>query len=325
MLILIIVFSINSIFSQEIKKVGISLSDLNADRWLKETVFMEREFESEGIKPYRRIANQDPTLQFKQCVELIDSGCKVIIIVASDSKRTGIIADEANKRKVKIVCYDRLILNSKPDYYVSFDNIKIGEMQANYAVERAPEGNYVVLSGPESDYNAVLFRKGEMNVLKPLIDKGKINLVFDPILPEWNSMIAFSALQDKYEDANFKVDAILGTNDKLAAGAIMYMEMLSKEFNIVITGMDASLDGCRNIIAGKQSMSIFKPGENLAKETVALTLNLLNNKPIITDKTVNNFDSDIPAILLEPVIITKKNINSLIVEKYKYWTREEIY
>lgn len=321
----VLLISFSTMFAQDVKKVGLCLSDLNADRWMKEALMMKEQFARNGVEFYQRIADKQPEIQYKQSIELMDMGCKVLIVVATNAMSVAKIVDEANERGVKVICYDRLILNCKPDYYVSFNNVGIGELQAKFALEKKPKGSYIVLTGPVWDFNAVLFNKGVMNVLKPHIKSGDVNLLFSPVLNAWNSMEVFSLMQDEFSNTDVMVDAIIGTQDKLASGAILYLEMFNKDMGkIVITGMDASLDGCRNIMEGKQAMSVFKPFNELVNQTVKITLSILKDKKVETNNTVNNYKIDVPSYLVDPVVITKDNMKELIVEKYKYWTAEDV-
>lgn len=161
-------------------RVGLSLHGQNDERWVKDKLTMLAEARKRGIDLRVQVGDQTAEKQQAQCEDLIAQGIKVLILSAQDATAAAAIIDRAAKAGVQVICYDRLVLNSPHDYfYLSFDSVKVGELQGETLARKAPKGNYVFLRGDTRDNNARLVYEGQLKALKPLIDRGAINVVLD--------------------------------------------------------------------------------------------------------------------------------------------------
>src|SRR5690606_6595600 len=173
--------------------------------------------------------------------------------------------------------YDRLILSDGLDFYVSFNNTRVGNLQAEYVLKKVPRGKYLIVNGQTTDYNAVLFRKGQMEVLQPHIDAGEIEIVADIVLNEWSEIEALMRIDELFPTTTLKPDAIIAANDALATGTLQAMpaDLLGR---VIVTGQDAELMAIRNIISGNQTMTVYKPIRELAYRAAEVAMDFARGK-----------------------------------------------
>jgi D-xylose transport system substrate-binding protein len=300
--------------TKEPLKIGFSVGDFSSDRWSQEPQIFQDEATSLGSEVLFEYAYGDANQQIEQVRKLISSGIQVLIIFPTNADDWAPIIKEAHKAGIKVIAYERMLKNAGADYYFSFINEDVGRQQAQYAVDHRPKGNYILLGGPTSDNNSLLFMQGQKEVLKPYIDKGDIKILLEKHLATWNSIDAYNEIQAFLENNKVKIDAILAANDELAGGSIMALEMVQDSFDMIITGQDASVGGCQNIINGRQSMTVYKSIRNLAKETAQASVKLAKGEKITnaTDK-VNDGKYDIPAVLLKTVVVDKNNLQETVI------------
>jgi D-xylose transport system substrate-binding protein len=220
--------------------------------------------------------------------------------------------------------YDRLIRNSDVNLYVSFDNVKVGETQARYLLDRAPKGNYVLIGGSPTDNNARLFRQGQMNVLQPAIDRGDIKIVADQWAREWLASEALKHTENALTQSGNNIAAVVASNDGTAGGAIRALEEQQLAGRVVVSGQDAELAAIQRIVGGTQVMTVYKPVQHLARQAAEAAVKLARRESVESKSTVNNGFKEIPSILLEPIIVDKNNVMETIVSD-GYHKMEDIY
>jgi len=314
---------IKLISNEEKPYVGFVLDTLKDERWYKDKKLFEEEVKRLGGQVKTLAANGLDDIQVKQAELLIKEGVDVLVIVPHDAEKASEIIKLAHQKKVKVISYDRLIKNSQVDYYISFDNEKVGKLQASEIIQRTPKGNFVYLGGAESDNNAVLLRRGAMNILQPLIDKGDITLVYDHYTEEWDPKLAKENMKTALKKNN-KVDAIIAANDGIAGGALNALASAGLGEKVPVSGQDAELEAMRRIIKGTQTMSVYKPINLLATKSAEVAIKVAKGETIETDKKINNGKMDVPSILLEPISVTKENIRETVI-KDGYLTEEEVF
>lgn len=300
---------------QESPKIGFSLGDFSSDRLSQEPELFEEEVTSLGGTASFEYGYGDPVQQLEQARNLISSGMKVLLVFPTDGDQWSEVVDEAHEAGVIVVAYERMLTNSDVDYYFSFFNENVGRQQAQYAVDQCPTGNYILLGGPVSDNNSLLFMKGQKEILQPYIESGDINILLEKHLDTWNSIDAYNELQAFMEaNSDVKIDAILAANDELAGGCIMALDMMLGEWDILITGQDASVGGCQNILDGKQGMTVYKPIKNLASTAAQAAVKLAKGEELDNiNNTLNNGLKDVPSILLETIVVDKDNIQETVI------------
>jgi len=307
-------------------KVGLSLPTQREERWVKDKQVMEAEAKKAGIDLRVQVTDNDAAKQVAQCENLISQGVKVLILAPHDASSAAVIIDKAAKAGIRVISYDRLVTNSPLDYYyLSFDNVKVGELQGEFITRKVPKGSYIVLAGSPTDNNAKLFREGAMKFIKPLADKGDIKIVMDQFVKDWQPSEAQKLCEQALTANQNKVDAVLAPNDGTAGGCIQALAAQGLAGKVPITGQDAELAGAIRIVQGTQSMTIFKDTRELGKRAIQMALELANGKPIDTQgRTVNNGKKDVPSVLLTPFIVTKDNLDEQLI-KSGYLTREKVY
>ena len=219
-----------------------------------------------GAKVSVQSADASEERQISQIENLISRGVDVIVIVPFNSKTLGNVVAEAKKAGIKVVSYDRLILDADVDAYISFDNEKVGEMQAQGVFNAQPKGNYFLLGGAPTDNNAKMLREGQMKMLKPAIDKGDIKVVGQQWVPEWSASTALRIIEDALTANNNKIDAIVASNDGTAGGAIQALAAQNMAGKVPVSGQDADLAAVKRVMAGTQTMTVYKPLKLIAGE-----------------------------------------------------------
>lgn len=304
--------------------IGFALDTLKEERWYKDKKIFEDEVKELGGKVKTLAANGIDDVQIKQAELLIEEGVDVLVVVPHDAEASAKIVDMAHKANIKVISYDRLIKNADVDYYISFDNEKVGELQAAEITKRVPKGNYVYIGGAESDNNAILFRKGAMKVLQPYLDKGDIKLVYDKYTDEWKPQNAEANMKEAIKASNGNIQAVVAANDGTAGGVINALSSVNKSGKVPVSGQDAELNGIKRIVSGKQTMTVYKSINQIAEQAAELAIKTAKNEKITTDTTVDNGKIDVPSILLEPVPVTKETIDETVI-KDGHFTKEEVY
>ncbi len=306
-------------------KIGLSLDTLKEERWQHDRDLFVAKAKEMGVDVLVQAANSNDALQNSQAENLLTEGVNVLVVVPHNGKSCATIVEAAHKSGVPVIAYDRLIMDSDLDLYISFDNVKVGEYQADYLVKRKPKGNYVLIGGAPTDNNALLFRKGQMNVLEPLVKNGDIKIVADQWADDWLPVKALQIMENALTKNHNQVDAVVVSNDATAGGAIQALAEQNLAGKVLVSGQDADLAGCQRIVAGTQSMTVYKPIKKLAEKAAEIAVAMANKQPL-TDptSTVNNGKKDVTSILIEPVEVDKANMDSTVIAD-GYQKKEDVY
>ena len=303
-------------------KIGLSLDTLKEERWQRDRDLFLKAAEKLGAEVLVQAANSDDSLQNAQAENLLTQGVQVLVVVPHNAKTTATIVESAHKMGVPVIAYDRLIRDSDLDYYVTFDPVRVGELQAEYAVQHKPTGNYVLIGGAPTDNNAVLVREGQLKVLKPLIDKGDIKVVGDQWAKDWQPVEALKIMENALTRNQNKVDAVVVSNDGTAGGVIQALGEQKLTGKVLVTGQDADLAACQRIVAGTQTMTVYKPIKTIATDAANLAVAMAKgDTPTFTSK-MNNGRKDVDTILLEPTALTKQNVD--LVVKDGFYTQAQV-
>lgn len=305
-------------------KIGLSMDDLRLERWQHDRDLFVAKAKELGAEVVVQSANGDDQTQFSQCENLISQGVNVLVIIPHNGEAMAPIIEQAHKAGIKVLSYDRLITKSDVDYYISFDNIKVGEMQAESIVKRAPKGNYFLMGGSPTDNNAKMFRAGQMKVLQPLIDKGDIKVIGDQWAKDWLPEEALKIMENALTANNNKIDAVVASNDSTAGGAIQALMAQGLGGKVPISGQDAELAACQRIVEGLQTMTVYKPITILANAAADVAVKLGKGETPKSDGVVNNGKIDVPSVLLAPVAVDAGNIATTVI-KDGFNKLEEVY
>jgi D-xylose transport system substrate-binding protein len=297
------------------QKVGVLLPDTKSSvRWESfDRPLLQAAFKSAGVPVTINNAQGDKSTQQQQAEQLITNGAKVLLLVNLDSGSGAAIEANAASRGVKVIDYDRLTLKGQAAYYVSFDNVKVGELQGQGLVKclgSAAKPAIAELNGSPTDNNATLFKQGYDSVLKPLYSSGKATKVADQSVPDWDNQKALTIFEQMLQKANNKIDGVLAANDGLGNSAISAIKA-RKLKQLPVTGQDATPQGIQNILSGDQCMTVYKAVKKEADAASKLAIALATGKQpeagLVNGKT-NDTARDVPSVLLTPQAITKDNI-----------------
>ena len=302
-------------------KVAVLLPDSKSSvRW--ETVdrpFLKKAFDAAGVQSTIENAEGDKSTQQQQAEQAITNGAKVILLVNLDSGSGAAIAANAKSRGVKVIDYDRLTLNGDSDYYVSFDNEKVGQLQGQGLVDCLSKSgggstpNIAELNGSPTDNNATLFKKGYDSVLQPKFDDGSFKKVADQSVPDWDNQKALTIFEQMLQKTSNKIDGVLAANDGLGNAAISAIKQRKLD-QIPVTGQDATLQGIQNIVMGDQCMTVYKAIKKEADAAAKIAIALAKGETPQVSGSINNGKKDMPAQFEEPVAVTKDNIKDYLGE-----------
>src|SRR5438874_3369234 len=186
-------------------------------------------------------------------------------------------------------------------------------MHADYALEHVPKGNYLLIGGSPTDYNAILLRKGQETILKPAIARGDIKIVSAQFAREWKPEEALRITEDALTKTGNKIDAIVASNDGTAGGAISALEAAGLAGKVLVTGQDAQRDAVQRIVKGSQTMTVYKPIQPLAFGAVDAAVKLARKQPVETRDKINNGKKEVPAILIPAIAVDKSNVDSTVI------------
>ena len=303
--------------------IGMSTDDFRLERWQKDRDIFVKKAENLGAKVFVQSANGDASAQISQIENMINRNVDVLVIIPFNGEVLGNVIAEAKKEGIKVLAYDRLINNADIDFYVSFDNEKVGELQAKSVVEAKPEGNYFLMGGSPVDNNAKLFRKGQMKVLQPLIDSGKIKVVGDQWVDSWLAEKALQIMENALTANKNNIDAV-ASNDATAGGAIQALSAQGLSGKVAISGQDADLAAIKRIVDGTQTMTVYKPITKLADKAAEIAVTLGKNEKPTPNAELNNGLKNVPSYLLDPIAVNKDNIDDTII-KDGFHTKDAIY
>jgi D-xylose transport system substrate-binding protein len=253
--------------------------------------------------------------QLEQVREMLRGNIDVLVIVPVDSRQASEIVCLAHEHDIRVIAYDRIVNDCDLDFYVSFDNMRVGEIQAEYLTRMKPEGYYALLGGDRGDNNSILLRLGHMNVLQPFVESGKVSIAVDQYVNDWSSDEAFRIIDNYLESNPGKLDAIVASNDNLADGA--YQALLKHDLNgrVLLSGQDAEVEACRRIAQGQQTMTVYKYIETLASVAASAAISLAKGDPVMnTQLSINNGAVMVPSILLSSMVsVHPENIRMTVI------------
>ena len=296
--------------------IGLSLDTLKEARWQADRdMFVKRAGEL-GARVLVLAANGDDTVQISDVEKLLTNRVDVLVVVPHDGKAMAKAVAMAHEAGVPVIAYDRLIRDSDLDLYVSFDNIRVGELQARYLVEHLPtpgHGRIVRIYGAKTDNNAALFKQGQDNVLGPYIARGDITVVHEDWAEDWKPENAKRIVNAAITAHGPRIDAVLASNDGEAGGAVQALLEEGLAGKVLVTGQDAETVALQRIAAGTQAMTIYKPLRRLAQGAAELAVRMARRQVVIAAQSVNNGAVDVPAKLFDVVTVTRANIVDTVI------------
>ena len=296
-------------------KIGVILPDTESSvRWESaDRPALEAAFKDAGVEYDIQNAEGDAEKMTQIADTMIGNGVTVLAIVNLDSESGAAIEEKAKNQGIATIDYDRLTLGGSAEYYVSFDNTVVGELQGQGLADCLgdKDANIVYLNGSPTDNNATLFAEGAHSVLDEM---SNYTVVGEQAVPDWDNEQAATIFQQLYTAADGKVDGVLAANDGLGGAAISILEGAGQAGKVPVTGQDATVEGLQNVLAGTQCMTVYKSATQEAGALADVAIALVNGEDAdVTGTTVDSSDdSEVPSILLEPQAITKDNVGDVI-------------
>lgn len=295
-------------------RIGMSIDDLRLERWQKDRDIFVNKAKELGAKVFVQSANGDDSTQISQIENMINKNIDVLVIIPHNGEVLSNVIAEAKRDGIKVLAYDRLINNADIDFYVSFDNEKVGMLQAESIIKQKPTGNYFLMGGSPVDNNAKLFRQGQMKVLSPLIKEGKIKVVGDQWVDSWLAENALKIMENALTANKNNIDAVVASNDATAGGAIQALIAQGLAGKVAISGQDADLAAIKRILNGSQTMTVYKPITKLATTAAEIAVDLAQNKKPYSNAVLNNGLKNVPSYLLAPIVVDKNNIKETVIK-----------
>ena len=302
--------------------LGFSIDDLRVERWARDRDYFIAAAKELGAEVIVTSADANEQKQVNQVETLIAKKVDAIAIVPMNSQVFGEVIDEAHKAGIKILSYDRLILNADEDAYISFDNERVGFLQAEAVLKAVPEGNYYLLGGAPTDNNAKLLRAGQEKAIQAAVDAGKVKVIGSQWVKEWSPTEALSIMENALTAANNKIDAVVASNDGTAGGAIQALAAQGLAGKVAISGQDADLAAIKRVIDGTQTVTVYKPLQLIASEAAKLSVKLVKGEPVEYSAKLDNGMKQVDSVLLTPIPLTKENVMKVVEDGF--YTKEQV-
>lgn len=306
--------------------IGLSLDTLEVERWQHDRDLFVARARELGADVLPVSANSDDVRQVRDCESLIANKVSALVIIPHDGAAMAKAVRLAHDAGIPVLAYDRLILNCDLDLYLTFDNVKVGELQAGYLVDKlkGKKARIVRLLGSKTDNNAFLFKRGQDNMLNPAIARGDIEIVHEDWCDGWRPENAKKVLNAAITKAGRNIDAVLCSADILAGGAIQVLLEEGLAGKVLVTGQDADLASCQRIVEGTQSMTIYKPLKNLASTAAELAVKMAKGQVIVAREELDNGKVKVPSIFLKVHVVDRDSMDSTVIAD-GFHQREAIY
>ena len=296
--------------------VGVSWSNFQEERWKTDEAAIKAAVEKAGGTYVSADAQSSPSKQLTDIESLISRGAKALIVLAQDADAVRPAVEKAIAEGVPVVGYDRLI-EIPQVFYLTFDNVEVGRLQARDVFKLKPEGNYAFIKGSGSDPNANFLFQGSMEVLKGAIDSGKIKNVGEAYTDGWLPANAQRNMEQFLTKNNNKIDAVIAANDGTAGGAIAALAAQGLAGSVPVSGQDADKAALNRVALGTQSVTVFKDARELGRNAAEIAIQLAGGKKLAEIQGAKPWNlgpkkQNMTALFLTPVAITKDNLDVVI-------------
>lgn len=295
-------------------KIGLLVHSFETQRWQNDKKYFVDAVKQLGGVTLVKVADNNAEKQLVQAKELISKGAMVLVVIPVDQSTAAQIVDLAHKKEIRVIAYDRLINNCRLDYYVSTDNVRVGEIQAEYLSKIKPTGNYALLGGPNTDNNSRMLYIGQMNILQPFVERGEISIAFMQFANSWTTDEGYRLAIACLDSMANKLDAIICGNDAMAMGVIKALKERGLAGKVAVAGQDADLPNIQEIMKGNQSMTVLKRIKTMASTAADLAMHLAKGEPIDPYiSTISNGDRLVPSYLVNSLAVNQGNIEMTVV------------
>ena len=295
--------------------VGVSWSNFQEERWKTDEAAIRAALDAAGASYVSADAQSSSAKQLSDIESLIAQGVDALIILAQDSQAIGPAVQAAADEGIPVVGYDRLIEDPRA-FYLTFDNVEVGRMQARAVLAEAPEGNYVMIKGSPTDPNADFLRGGQQEVLQEAIDAGRITIVGEAYTDAWLPANAQRNMEQILTAQNNEVDAVVASNDGTAGGAIAALAAQGMDGAVPVSGQDGDHAALNRIARGTQTVSVWKDARDLGREAGEIAVAMAKGTEMSAIEGAQEWTSPagttLQARFLEPMPITKDNLTAVV-------------
>ena len=307
-------------------KIGFMLPHMNSKRYLVEKDVFSSKVEELGGKVLFKSADNDEEKQVQQLNEILKEGIDVLVLDPVNRFRGAEMVRLAHKKGIKVISYDRLVANCDVDALVTFDAKAIGKQMADYALSKKPLGNYIILGGDGSDVNALMIDEAVEKSLQQAVKSGNIKIIYRSLVEKYAQDESENLTLKCLKLINQKPDVIITSNDAMAQRVInaLAKEKITQE--VIITAQNAELFACKNILAGKQSITIYKSVKKMASVTADLAIKLAKGESVkkICNSSLYNGSIDVPTYFFEVNLVDAANLKSIVIGD-GFYTENEVY
>lgn len=307
-------------------KIGFAMATVKEERWQRDRDAFQAHCAKMNVECVLTFADNKAEKQLSDVEQLLTQGINVLVIAPQEATQAAQMVEKAKAKNIPVISYDRLINSDKIDVYISHQVPVIGRKIAEFAIAKAPKGNYVMVYGSSTDNNAVIMKKEMLAVIQPAVDKGDVKIVADQFIPDWKPEEALKFAENALTRNNDDVTAFVVSNDGMAGGVISALESKKLTGKILVTGQDAEKAALQRIAEGKQTMTVYKPIIPLASAAVEAAIKLAKKEALADAKPFMNdaIKKEIPAILLEVTVVDKDNLLTTVI-KDGYVTFDDVY
>jgi D-xylose transport system substrate-binding protein len=308
-------------------QIGFLMETYDLDRWKRDETFFMKRLDSLGAVGLRAVADGDQDRQNKQADGFLTQGIRALVVVPKNLNTAARIVKSAHEKNVPVLAYDRLILNCDVDLYVTFDNEKVGYLQAKGILDKVPEGNYILMGGAATDNNAKMLREGQLRALREHeANTGKhVTILADPFLDDWDREEArrrMSNMLTKFGAEGKRIDAVVASNDATAGGIIAALMAEGLQGKVAVSGQDAELAACQRVVEGTQALTVYKPVQKLSEASAEAAVRLAKGvagEEVVRGmgypvRFIDNGTKKVPTILLEPIYVTRETMAETVIK-----------
>ncbi|WP_413877076.1 D-xylose ABC transporter substrate-binding protein [Tateyamaria sp.] len=296
------------------KTVGVSWSDFQEERWKTDEAAIVGALDAAGATYLSADAQSSATKQLADVESLITQGVDALIILAQDGSAIGPALDAAEAAGIPVIGYDRLIEDPRA-FYLTFDNVEVGRMQAQAVFAKQPKGNYVMIKGSPTDPNSDFLRGGQQEVLQAAIDAGDITIVGESYTDGWQPSNAQRNMEQILTQANNEVDAVISSNDGMAGGVVAALASQGMD-GIPVSGQDGDHAALNRVALGTQTVSVWKDSRELGRNAGEIAVALAGGTALDAIEGSATFTSPggvaVSSMLLAPLPITQDKLNLVV-------------
>ncbi len=300
-----------------------------AEEWVrfnKEAHFFKDYAEKNGVEVILETADNDESIQIQRANELFEKGIDALVLIAVNVNTAAAIVRNAHDADVPVMAYNRMIQNSEVDFFVASSNDLIGKLMVDALIKEKPNGNYVLLGGDLFDKNGEQLQRAVKKYLDPHIKNGSVNLVYETFIEKWSGEVAAFEMEKVISLYGDDIDAVIAGYDGMSGSVIEVLKKYNLAGKVAVTGQDAEINACKDILNGYQTMTVFHPLKTIAEKGAEIAIEMAKGKKLDDYKNSSDFNGtyDIPTHRVNSIMVTKDNMEEVLV-KSGFYKKEQLF